>query len=272
MSDDRSELRTTPEDDVEMEFFDHLRDLRKRVSLALLGPIPGAIVAWTFKERLLDLLLTPYIDAWLELGLGEPQVHISRAQELFVEYMWMAAIAGVFLGAPWIFYQLWAFVSPGLYRREKRLALPFVFASTLFFLGGAYFCYAVVLEFAMQTFLGMTGALPGERISVQPTIMVAEYLSFVTKFLLAFGVVFEVPVITTFMSAAGIIDYKDLLRFARWWILVATILAAVLTPPDVITQMIMLVPLVVLYFASIGVSYLIHFFRKKEEAEREAQA
>ncbi len=257
-----------PEDDVEMSFFEHLHELRRRLTFSILGLLPGAMVAWVFKERLLELLLEPYIRAWVALDLGAPVVHMARAQELLVEYMWMAAIAGVFLGAPVIFWQFWLFISPGLYRREKLLALPFVIASTVCFIGGAYFCYEIVLPMALDTFLGLTGALPSGQIEVQPTIMVAEYLTFVTKMLLAFGVVFEVPVITTFLAAAGIVDYKMLLGFSRWWVLVATLLAAFLTPPDVISQLVMLVPLVVLYFASIGIAYLIHLSRrKKSEAE-----
>ena len=244
-----------PEDDVEMGFFDHLGELRMRLVRALLGVVPGMAIGWLYKEELLDILTAPLITAWHQLGLGEPQLHFANPIDPFVGYLKLAAVAGLLISSPWVFYQLWAFISPGLYRREKALAIPFVLASTLFFAGGAVFGYLVVFPMAFETLLDFAGLLPSESLRIEPTIMFTEYLGFATRMLLAFGVTFEVPVIVTFLSLAGVVNWRQLLRFARWWLLISGFVAALLTPPDVGSQMMMLVPLNVLYWVSIGLAW-----------------
>ncbi len=248
-----------PEDDVEMSFFDHLRELRKRLVLSIIGILPGVVVGWIFKEELLDLLLAPLVTAYNSLGLGQPEIHFANPIDPFVAYLKIAVVAGAMLCAPWLFYQLWAFISPGLYRREKLMAIPFVIASTGCFLGGAAFGYIIVFPLGFETFLDFAGMMPSENINLRPTLMITEYLSFSTRLLLAFGVVFEVPVVVTFLAVARIVHWKQLAAFGRWWILCATFLAAFLTPPDVASQMMMLVPLVVLYFISVGIAAIIQF-------------
>ena len=257
-----------PEDDVEMGFFDHLRELRTRIVRALYGVVPGVIAGWLFKEQLLDLLLKPWIAAWHNLDLGDPQIHFANPLDPFVAYLKIAMVVGVLAGAPWIFWQIWGFIAPGLYRKEKRMALPFVFFSTVCFVGGAAFGYIIVFPMAFETFLGFGGMLPSHDIVVQPTIMITEYLNLVTRLLLAFGIVFEVPVVVTFLAAMGMVNGFMLLRFSRWWVLIAALLSAILTPPDVASQIMMLVPLVVLYFISVGIAFVIGDRRKKRaEAE-----
>jgi sec-independent protein translocase protein TatC len=243
--------------DKPMTVLEHIGELRSRLIKALLGTIPGMWLAWVYKEYLLDFLLAPLAQAWRRLGLGEPTVHFSNPVDLFVAYMKIAVICGLLLSSPWVFYQLWAFVAPGLYRRERFYAVPFVIASTVFFAGGAFFGYAVVFPAGFETLLGMSGMLPSAAIRVQPTIMLDEYMTFATRMLLAFGVVFEVPVIVSFLALAGIVNWKQLLAFGRWWVVIASIIAAVLTPPDVGSQMMMLIPLVVLYFMSVGVAFFL---------------
>jgi sec-independent protein translocase protein TatC len=244
-----------PEDDHPMTVLEHIGELRSRLIKALLGLIPGVSIAWWYKEYLLDFLLAPLTQAWRQLGLGEPTVHFSNPVDLFVAYMKIAMICGVLVSSPWMFYQIWAFIAPGLYKRERFYAIPFVFASTLFFAGGAFFGYKVVFPAGFETLLGMSGMLPSATIRVQPTIMLDEYMTFATHMLLAFGVVFEVPVVVLFLALAGIVNWKQLLSFGRWWVVIASIIAAVLTPPDVGSQMMMLVPLVVLYFFSVALAY-----------------
>ncbi|NOY93467.1 MAG: twin-arginine translocase subunit TatC [Deltaproteobacteria bacterium] len=260
--------QTRPEDDVEMGFFDHLRELRTRIVRALFGVIPGVVIAWGYKEQLLDLLLKPWIAAWRNLGLGDPKIHFANPMDPFIVYLKIAMVAGVLAATPWIFWQVWGFIAPGLYRKEKRMALPFVFFSTVCFVGGAAFGYLVVFPMAFETFLGFAGMLPSHDIVVQPTIMITEYMSLVTRLLLAFGIVFEVPVVVTFLAAMGVVNGPMLLRFSRWWVLVAALLSAILTPPDVASQVMMLVPLVVLYFISVGIAFIIGD-RKKKRAEAE---
>ena len=255
-----------PEDDVEMGFFEHIGELRKRVFRGLLGVIPGVILAWSFKERLLEFFLAPLVHAYDRLGLGEPEIHFANPVEPFIGYVKVALVCGIVGSAPWLFYQLWAFIAPGLYRREKLMAIPFVFFSTLCFVGGAVFGYAVVFPMGFETLLGFAGLLPEQSITMTPTIMLGEYLSFSTRLLLAFGVVFEVPVITVMLSTAGIVTPKQLLSFGRFWIIIAAVLSAVLTPQDVGSMVVMLIPLVVLYFASIPIAWLLRR-RASERAE-----
>lgn len=259
-----AEASTRPEDDVQMGFFEHLTELRKRLLRALYGVIPGVGVAWLFKEQLLDFLLAPLILAWHKLGLGEPEIHFANPIDPFVAYLKIAIIIGIILATPWIFWQVWGFISPGLYRRERYLAIPFVLASTICFAGGSFFGYAIVFPMGFEMFLGFAGELPSQAITMRPTIMINEYLSFSTRLLLAFGVVFEVPVVITFLAAAGIVDHIQLIKFARWWVLVATLLSAFLTPPDVASQLMMLIPLIILYFIGVGIAWIFSFKRKKK--------
>lgn len=254
-----------PEQDVEMGFFDHLGELRTRLIRALLGMIPGVAVAWLFKEWLLDFLVAPLLTAWRKRDLGEPSIHFANPIDPFVAYLKIALVVGVVVSAPWIFWQVWQFVAPGLYKRERRLAIPFVLASTVCFAGGAFFGYAVVFPLGFETFLGFAGKLPSEGMSIQPTIMINEYLNFSTRMLLAFGIVFEVPVVVTFLAAAEIVTWRELLRFSRWWVLCATLLSALLTPPDVGSQMLMIAPLVLLYLLSVGLAALWSWSRGRKD-------
>lgn len=265
--DEESELDEMPEDDVEMSFFDHLGELRVRLIRALWGLIPGMALAWGYKETLLEWLVWPMTQAWKKLDLGEPTLHFANPVDPFVAYLKIAVIVGLMVASPWVFWQIWSFISPGLYRKEKRLAIPFVLASTLFFAGGAIFGYFIVFPLGFETFLGFAGKLPSETLKITPTIMINEYLTFSTRMLLAFGLVFETPVVITFLAAAGIVDWKQLLKFGRWWVLIAAVLAALLTPPDVGSQLLMLGPLIALYYISVGIAF---FFGTKRKKEREA--
>ena len=245
-------------DDVPMTIWEHLRELRTRLILALLGLIPGVVVAWWLRERLLDFLVAPLAKAWMHLGLGQPTLHFSNPVDPFVAYLRIAMIVGLIFASPWIAYQLWAFIAPGLYRRERLYAIPFALASALFFAGGAFFGYAFVFPIGFESLLGMSGMLPSKLVNVAPTIMIDEYLSFATQMLLGFGVVFEVPVVVAFLALAGLVNWKQLLSFGRWWVVLAAVLAGVLTPsPDVGSQLMMLTPLVVLYYAAVLIAYFI---------------
>jgi len=245
-----------PEDDVEMSFFEHVGELRKRLLRALLGMVPAVAVAWIFKERLLEFLMKPWVIAWERRGLGRPRIHFAHPVEPFVAYLKIALVAGFIFASPWVFWQLWQFVAPGLYRREKRLAIPFVLGASVCFAGGAFFGYEVVFPVAFEMFLGLAGKLPSGNLTLEATIMVGEYLSFATRMLLAFGVVFEIPVVVVLLAAMGLVTWRQLLRFGRWWVLVASVLSAFLTPPDVGSQLLMIGPLVVLYYLSVGLAAL----------------
>lgn len=244
-----------PEDDVEMTFFEHLTELRTRLIRALIATVPGVGVGWYFRQELLAWLVRPYVRANQEMGLGQ-RLHFADPSDAFFWYLIIAAVAGLIAASPVVFWQIWGFISPGLYRREKRMAIPFVAVSTLFFVGGVLFCYATVLDPAFQLMLGFGGEVADSGLTLVPMIMIDRYLSFATRFLLAFGVTFEVPVIVSFLSFAGLVNWRQLIGFARWWLLISAILASILTPPDAGTMIAMLVPLNLLYWLGIGVAFL----------------
>jgi len=243
------------EQDTPMTVMEHVGELRKRMTLALLGLIPGSALGWMYREVLLDAFLKPYSDAFVRLGLGEPTIHFASPISPLMAYFKIALVTGVLVGMPWIAWQAWGFIAPGLYSRERRYAAPFALGTTFFFTGGAWFGYAIVFPMAFDMLLGMSGSIG--NVTVTPTVMIDEYLSFATRMLLAFGVVFEIPVVVTVISAAGLVNWQQLLDFGRWWILVAAVLSALLTPPDIGSQMLMIIPLIVLYFASVGVAYFV---------------
>ena len=191
--------------------------------------------------------------------------------DMIVIYLKNSVIAGLILASPWVFWQIWGFIAPGLYRRERRMAVPFVLASTLCFVGGVVFGYVVVFPEAFRTFLEYAQQLPNDEVQIVPTVMITEYTTFIAELLLGFGVVFEVPVVVSFLAAVEIVNWRGLLNFGRWWVVVASVIAAILTPPDVVSQLMMLVPLVVLYYLAVVVAYLIEKSRGKRRAD-EAKA
>lgn len=245
-----------PTHDAPMTVLDHLAELRKRLVLSVAGLLPGMAIAWAFRERLLEFLVAPLVAAMHKLGATAPALHYANPMDPFIAYFKIAVGVGVVLSAPWTLWQVWAFVSPALYRKEKLYAIPFIFASAVFFVGGAFFGYAFVFPVGFEMLMGMAGPLP--TVNVEPTIMIDEYMGFATTMLLAFGVVFEVPVVVTFLAAIKLVNWKQLLAFSRYWVVIASVLAAVLTPsPDIGSMLLMLAPLVGLYFVSIGVAYFI---------------
>lgn len=245
-----------PLENAPMTVLDHLGELRKRLVLAVLGLLPGMAIAWSLREPLLEFLVAPLVTAMHKLGATTPALHYANPMDPFVAYFKIAVGVGVVLSAPWTLWQVWAFVSPALYRREKLYAIPFIFASALFFVGGAFFGYAFVFPVGFEMLMGIAGPLT--TVNVEPTIMIDQYLGFATTMLLAFGVVFEVPVVVTFLAAIKLVNWKQLLAFSRYWVVIASVLAAVLTPsPDIGSMLLMLAPLVGLYFVSIGVAYFI---------------
>jgi len=246
-----------PEDDVEMGFFDHLGELRFRLVRSLYGVIPGLAVGWIFREELLGALIEPFRLGWMGVGMeGEPHLVFLNPIDPFVAYLKIAVIIGILTGGPWLFWQLWAFVSPGLYRKEKRLAMPFVAVASVFFAAGLSFGYFVVFPMAFEYFLEFAVILPG-GVTLEPEIAISEILTFEIRMLLAFGIVFELPVVVSFMAAANIVHWKTLLKFSRWWVLISTVLASLLTPPDVGSQLLMLGPLIILWFVSVLFAYII---------------
>lgn len=240
-----------PEDDVEMTFFEHLGELRNRLVKALLGVIPGVAIAWVLREEIFAFLKRPLdIACERDPACDSIVLGVPNPTDPVVGYMLIAAIVGLIIASPWVFWQFWMFIAPGLYRSERRLAIPFVLASTLFFAGGAFFGYYLVLPPAFEIFMSFLSE------EIVANFFLLDYLELATRLLLAFGVVFEVPVIISFLSFAGIVNWKQLLRFFRWWVVIAAVVSAILTPPDVGSQMLMLIPLLALYVLSIGLAWM----------------
>lgn len=254
-----------PSDGKMMSFWEHLDELRNRVRKALIGLVIGFGVAWAFREQVLTLLVYPFHKAWVEQNLpGTPQLHFAAPSDAFTAYVHQSLISGGVLAAPWIFWQVWAFVAPGLYKKEKRSALAFVVSSTLLFLGGGAFGWRIAFPLAFNYFLSMSGDLGQNGVAIVPTVMMTDYLDFVGQLLLAFGVIFEIPILSLFLSVTGIVNYKQMWRFGRWFIILAFIIGAVLTPPDVTSQLVMAVPMCILYFLSVGLAYI--FGKKPSDA------
>ncbi len=226
----------------------HLEELRKRLIRALLAIAAAFIATYNFADWLFRFLTAPLTAN----STSAVQLIGTGVSEAFFTKLKVALIAALFIASPVIFYQLWQFVAPGLYDHEKRYARPFVFFATIFFGLGAAFCYVVVFPVGYAFFLAEY-----ETIGVSPAIRISEYLSFSARMLLAFGVTFELPVVTFFLARLGLVTHGTMLAYARYAVLFIFILAAVLTPgPDIASQMLMAGPLLVLYIASIGVAYV----------------
>jgi sec-independent protein translocase protein TatC len=164
-----------------------------------------------------------------------------------------------------VFYQAWSFISPGLYAQEKRYVIPFVLASTVCFTIGGLFGWFYIFPPTFETLMDFSGKLPGGVVEIEPTLMMGEYISFISQMLLVFGITFEVPVVITFLSLAGMVTHQQLIKFGRWWIVVASLLAAVLTPTqDALSMLLLMGPLIGLYYVAVVLSYFIDLRRKRE--------
>lgn len=241
----------------EMSFWDHLSELRSRLVRSILAVAIGVGLAWTYREPILAWLTRPYANAWVAVGLGKhPFLHFPGPADLFFAYLKLSVIGGFVFALPVVFYQLWAFIAPGLYSKERRLALPFVFSSSALFAAGVYFGWRVALPIAYRYLLGLSGGVAGSDLSVTPTIMIEQYINSIAQMLIAFGLAFELPVLALFLSVAGIINHRHLIRFSRYFIVVAFVIAAIVTPPDIVSQLLLAVPLCVLYGLSIIVAWV----------------
>ncbi len=228
-------------------FTAHLEELRKRLIVCFVAVGIGFVAAYGFKEKLFQVLTAPLIRV---MKSGDTLI-FTNLPEAFFAYLKVSFLAGLMLAAPVILYQFWMFVAPGLYKRERRVLLPIVFLSTLFFLGGALFGYFFVFPWGFKFFL----AFATEHIRPLPSMR--EYLSFSAMMLLAFGIVFEMPLVLMAMARLGIVSVDFLKKNRKYAILLFFIVGAILTPPDVVTQIMMAVPLMVLYeFSIIGARIL----------------
>jgi sec-independent protein translocase protein TatC len=259
-----SEPEASPGGEAKMTIWEHLGELRGRVIRASLALLVTTSVCWVYRVKLLEILLVPYNHAWQQRFHETLRLLTLAPADTFIGYLQLSLVAGAVAAAPIIFYQLWAFISPGLYSKEKRLIVPFVLFSTILFLSGISFAYYVALPFTFNYFLSLLGQVgEGALLTQQPTL--EFYLDFSTRMLLAFGAVFELPLFISFLAIAGIVTPMQLLKFGRWAVVGSFVVGAVVTPgPEISSQIAVSGALVALYFLSIGVAFLVGK-KKKEE-------
>jgi sec-independent protein translocase protein TatC len=242
-------------DEKKLPLTTHLQELRKRLILSFIAVGGGFALCYTFAEKIFDILAAPLLKM---MPTGGSLIFTSVA-EAFFTYMKVAFISGLILASPFVLYQIWAFVAPGLYRHEKKYVVPFVLAGSFFFAIGILFAYYVALPIGFKFLLGFATDF------IKPLPSMKEYLSFSIKFLLAFGLVFEFPVVLVLLARIGVVDAKTLARQRKYAILLIFIFAAILTPPDIISQVIVALPMIGLYELSILLSKL--FGKKSPPAQ-----
>ena len=246
--------------DQKMPLTAHLEELRKRLIISFIALAVGFGISYGFKEKLFFFLSRPLEE---HLPEGSTLQYIG-VPEAFLTYLKLSLFGGLVVAMPVILYQIWRFVAPGLYQREKRYVIPFVFFSMVFFLAGASFCYYIVFPFVFRFFMSFSGG----SLLAMPAIR--QYLSFVTRLLIAFGLVFEMPIFFFFLGRVGLVNYKALARQRRMAVVLVFLGAALLTPPDVISQMMLAGPLMILFELSIQI-VRITGKRPSEEQEEEEE-
>lgn len=255
-----SEENNGAENGARMSFLEHLSELRQRLINIFIGIGLGFGVCLFFGERVFQVLAEP-LTALLK---GTPMVFTALPDPFFM-YMKVSLIAGIFLALPYIIYQLWLFVYPGLLPKERKLAFPFIFIATMLFYLGSAFAYFLVFPAAFKFFISYQTA------DLKPMISIRDYVSLAMLLMLAFGAVFETPIIVVFLGLLGVFDSAFLKRGRRYFVVLAFIIAAILTPtPDVINQTIMAVPMILFY--EIGIQVLAVFEKKRAKEEAVAAA
>jgi sec-independent protein translocase protein TatC len=245
-----------PEDDVHLTLREHLLELRKRLKWAVLWLGIGFVASYHWSMEIFHFLMQPVFKALPE---GEKALHFSSSTEPFFIYLKVGLYAGLFVASPMILWQIWAFIAPGLYRKERRAILPFVLAATLFFVSGAAFCYTVILPPAFNFLINSAGK------DITPVLMMDQQLGLVMALILAFGIIFELPLVLTFLGMVGVVDYKFLAKYRRHAIIVNVIIAAVVTPTgDPFNLALMAVPMLLCY--ELGVLGAWAFGKKNQPA------
>ncbi|HKI01720.1 MAG TPA: twin-arginine translocase subunit TatC [Thermoanaerobaculia bacterium] len=246
----------TAEELSRMSLMEHLEEMRKRIFYSLIALFIAFLPCWVYVQRIFDFLAAPLqkIQPGMRLaflGLTDP----------FILYFKVAALAAVFVAAPFLLFQLWQFVAPGLYRKERMLAFPFVFFTTMFFLSGGAFAYYVAFPFAARFLLSM-----GQNF--QAVITIEKYFGFLLTVILGLGLMFELPVLILLLSLIGVVTPRFLLRYFKHAVVIIFIIAAIITPtPDVVNLCIFAVPAIGLYLLGVGAAFFAERFRKKKDAE-----
>ncbi len=275
--------------DKRMPFLAHLAELRTCLRNAAISILGGTMVAYLFRKYLFALMARPLIAAWeeaqREVGIGKPEMVFTSPVEAFMVLFKLSLLVGVFLASPFVFREVWRFIAPGLYDRERKWGLGFVLASVVLFVGGAAFAYSYVLPASYKYFLGYSAEslgiikdVMGRSVDVhlslpfdiKPMITMDEYFGLTSMLLLVFGLVFELPLLLAILAILGIVSAGQLWRFNRYAIVLFAVAGAVLTPGDlVVGQLAMTASLTILYNLSILLAFLVGKKRKEREAAEE---
>jgi len=246
-------------DDSKAPLIEHLIELRQRLLWSVAALTVAFLISIFFADQIFGILVQPLTDAF---PAGEGKLIYTKLYEAFFVEIKVAMFAAFFLAFPIISNQLWAFVAPGLYANEKKAFLPFLIATPVLFIAGASLAYFVVMPTAFKFFLGFEGPVGGLRQEALPAM--GDYLSLVMQFILAFGVCFQLPVLLLLLNRAGIVTRKQLTGMRRYMIVAAFALAAILTPPDVVSQLMLGIPLVLLYESSLVIMWFTERRKKRE--------
>ncbi len=250
----RKKIKGKKKDPNNLTFWEHLEELRKRIIYSIIIIIIGFLASWVYSKKIYEFIAMPVLRF-----LKDGKLAYTSLTEPFMMYIKLSFLASLFLTSPLLFYQFWKFISPALEKREKKFAIPFILFSTIFFLIGGWFGYKIVFPYACKFFLDI-----GKDFTA--VITVSQYLSLATKVLLGIALTFELPVLIFFLSRFGIVTPRFLLKYFKYFILIAFIIAAVITPtPDMITQSVIAVPLIALY--AIGIVIALIFGKKKKKNE-----
>jgi len=242
----------------EAPFLDHLEELRWRLIKSIIAIVVCSIVAYIFSDYLFQGLWYP-----LKRVAPELKIHYFKVTEAFTTRIKLSLVGGAAAASPIVFYQAWRFVLPGLYQREAKVVIPIVFASTLFFLIGLVFCYYIMLPYGLGFFYDQAPE------GTEATLMMSDYLGFILSLLLAFGAVFQLPVISFFLGRIGVLSSKFLAKGRRYAAVIIAIVAAVITPPDFISQLAIGIPLYILYEISIIIVRLTGRDDRREKSQND---
>jgi sec-independent protein translocase protein TatC len=252
--DEKDEADEEEEGMLRMSFMEHLEELRARILKALMGLAVAFFLSIWFCKDLWNVVSAPAVIALQHLKINPPNLaQITPMEQFNVIYLKLPLLVSLFLASPWVLYQVWAFISPGLYRREKKWAVPFIASTAGLFITGGCFAYFVAFRFGLEFLLGI-----GRDVHVTPVVSINEYFDLFVNVTLGVGLVFEMPVIIFFLTLFRLASPRFLIRHSRYAILAITVLAAIVTPtPDIFNMMLFAVPMVMLFFVGVFASYLL---------------
>ncbi len=241
-----------------MSFMEHLEELRSRIIKALMGVGVAFFLSLIFANDLWRIVSAPAVDALTQLGFQDKLAQIKPMETFTTVWVKLPMLSAIFLASPWILYQVWAFIAPGLYKRERRWAAPFVISSAGLFILGGVFAYFVAFRYGLTFLLGI-----GRNINILPVVSITEYFDLFVNVMLGIGLVFELPILIFFLTLLRIVTPRFLMRNSRYAVLIIVVIAAVITPtPDVVNLMLFAVPMCLLYFVGVFAGYLLQLHRE----------